>query len=57
MLMLLGRYYNAAVRDLNTKIAQIPWNVIASVFGFQTREFFQLTDDVERAVPHVSFKS
>ena len=49
------RYYNAVVRDLNTKIAQVPWNLVAGVFGFRSREFFQLTDDAERAVPSVKF--
>lgn len=49
------RYYNAAVRDLNTRIAQIPWNLIASSFDFQAREFFQLADESERAAPAVRF--
>lgn len=49
------RYYNAVVRDLNTKIAQVPWNILASTFGFASREFFQLTDENERAVPSVTF--
>lgn len=49
------RYYNAAVRDLNTKIGQIPWNLIASTFGFTSREFFQIADETERAVPQVKF--
>ena len=51
------RYYNAAVRDFNTKIAQIPWNLIASSFGFQAREFFQLTDEAQREAPSVKFTS
>lgn len=49
------RYYNAAVRDLNTRIAQIPWNLIASWFSFQPREFFQLEDETQRAAPAVRF--
>jgi len=47
------RYYNAVVRDLNTKIAQFPSNLIAGPFGFRPREFFGITDDAERAVPTV----
>ena len=31
------RYYNAVVRDLNTRIAQFPANLIAGLFGFQPR--------------------
>jgi LemA protein len=49
------RYYNAVVRDFNTKIAQVPWNLIAAAFGFRPREFFQIADDAERAVPSVKF--
>jgi LemA protein len=48
------RYYNAVVRDLNTKVLQFPSNVIARAFGFREREFFEI-DDAERAVPRVSF--
>lgn len=48
------RYYNAVVRDLNTKIQQFPSNLIARTFGFREREFFEI-DDGERAVPRVSF--
>ncbi|HSJ32623.1 MAG TPA: LemA family protein [Longimicrobiales bacterium] len=48
------RYYNAVVRDLNTKIQQFPSNLIARTFGFQEREFFEISD-AESAVPRVSF--
>jgi LemA protein len=51
------RYYNAVVRDFNTKIAQVPWNLIAGSFGFTAREFFQIADESERAVPSVKFNS
>ena len=36
------RYYNAVVRDLNTKIQSFPTNLIAGMFGFQTRQFFEV---------------
>jgi LemA protein len=48
------RYYNAVVRDLNTRIQQFPSNVIAGMFGFKTREFFEVPE-TERAVPQVKF--
>jgi LemA protein len=35
------RYYNAVVRDLNTKIQSFPTNIIAGMFGFQQRQFFE----------------
>jgi len=48
------RYYNAVVRDLNTKILQFPSNLIARTFAFREREFFEM-DAAERSVPKVSF--
>ena len=48
------RYYNAVVRDLNTKILQFPSNLIARAFGFREREFFEIGEG-ESAVPRVSF--
>jgi LemA protein len=47
------RYYNAVVRDLNTRIAQFPANLVAGPFGFRPREFFGLTDDSEQTTPSV----
>src|SRR5579871_4066888 len=38
------RYYNAVVRDLNTKIQSFPTNIIAGMFGFTQRQFFETTD-------------
>jgi LemA protein len=49
------RYYNAVVRDLNTRIAQFPGNLVAGAFGFTPREFFELTTEAEREAPKVSF--
>jgi LemA protein len=48
------RYYNAVVRDLNTRIQQFPSNIVAGMFGFKTREFFEIPD-TEKAVPQVKF--
>jgi LemA protein len=36
------RYYNAVIRDLNTKIQSFPTNILAGMFGFQTRQFFEV---------------
>lgn len=49
------RYYNAVVRDLNTRIVQFPSNLIAGWFAFHSREFFELTAAAEREAPRVSF--
>ena len=47
------RYYNAVVRDLNTRVAQFPTNVVAGVFGIRPAEFFGLDDAAESAAPPV----
>jgi len=49
------RYYNAVVRDFNTKIAQFPSNILAGIFNFKPREFFEISAPAEREVPKVSF--
>ena len=49
------RYYNAVVRDLNTKVAQFPTNLIAGPFGFRPREFFGLADASEASAPGIEF--
>jgi LemA protein len=51
------RYYNAVVRDLNTKIQQFPTNIFANMLGFKTREFFEVSAPAEREAPKVSFSS
>ena len=38
------RFYNGGVRDLNTKIQTFPSNMIAGMFGFKNREFFEVED-------------
>ena len=48
------RYYNAVVRDLNTKIQQFPSNIVAGMFRFANREFFEIPD-ADREVPKVKF--
>jgi len=48
------RYYNAVVRDLNTRIQQFPSNLVALSFGFRQREFFEAGEE-ERSVPQVKF--
>jgi LemA protein len=38
------RFYNGGVRDLNTKIQQFPAVIVASMFGFKSKEFFEVED-------------
>ena len=47
-------YYNAVVRDYNTKTQTVPTNLIARSFGFEKKEFFEIEED-EKAAPRVQF--
>src|SRR6266705_1507114 len=49
------RYYNAVVRDLNTRIQVFPANILAGMFGFQPRQFFELQSADERQNVAVKF--
>jgi LemA protein len=49
------RFYNGNVRDLNTKIEMFPYNVIARMFKFVKREFFELQDGAEKEPVAVKF--
>ena len=53
-LQMARRYYNGAVRNQNVLVQSFPNNVLAGMFGFGPREFFQLSDDSEREAPQVS---
>ena len=43
------RFYNSVVRDFNTKIEQVPTNIIANMFDFKAREFFELGEGEDAA--------
>jgi LemA protein len=47
------RFYNTVVRDLNTKIESFPYNLMAKTFNFKEREYFEIGEEEERAVPKV----
>ncbi len=49
------RYYNAVVRDYNTKLQSFPTNLIAGSFGFQAKQFFDVGAPAEREAPAVKF--
>ncbi len=49
------RYYNAVVRDYNTKLQVIPDSLVASAAGFKPKEFFQPESAEERRNVKVSF--
>lgn len=49
------RFYNGMVRDLNTLIETFPANIVANMFKFQKREFFEIENEEERENVKVSF--
>jgi LemA protein len=49
------RYYNGSARDLNIKVESFPSNLIAGPFGFSKRDYFEITNEADRAVPAVKF--
>lgn len=46
------RFYNGAVRQLNTKVESVPSNFVAGPFGFRQRDYFEITE-ADYAVPSV----
>jgi LemA protein len=41
------RFYNGTVQNFNTKVESVPSNIIAGIFKFNMREFFNLEDAPE----------
>ena len=50
------RFYNSVVIDLQNALEQFPGNVVGGMFGFKTREFFQLDAGEEAARQPVKVK-
>lgn len=48
------RFYNANVRDLNTRTEVFPSNVVAALFGFRKEEFFEIENVAFREPPPVN---
>jgi LemA protein len=47
------RFYNANVRDLNTRVQVFPSSLIAGIFGFAPEQFFEIEDAHVRLPPSV----
>jgi LemA protein len=48
------RYYNATVRDLNTKVETVPSNIVAGIFNVSRAEYFEAVGE-QREAPRVDF--
>jgi LemA protein len=51
------RFYNNNVRDYNQRVQSVPTNVIAGLFHFETREYFEVDEAVVSTPPTVGFDS
>lgn len=49
------RFYNGNVRAYNTRVRTFPSNIVAALFRFRLREFFEIHDQAVRAAPGVGF--
>jgi LemA protein len=49
------RYYNATVRELNTKVETIPTNFIAGIANIERADYFEEENEAVRSAPTVSF--
>ena len=49
------RFYNGNVRALNTRVEAFPSSIIASTFGFEKAEYFEVEDEAVRSAPTVDF--
>jgi LemA protein len=49
------RFYNANVRQYNTKIETVPTNIIAGMFHFVRAEYFEAEEPEVREAPTVNF--
>ena len=47
------RFYNGAVREMNTFVASFPVNLFAGAFGFSKRDYFEI-ETADRAAPTLS---
>ena len=49
------RFYNANVRDYNTKLETVPSNIIAGFAKFEKATYFEVNDAMVRQAPSVNF--
>ena len=49
------KYYNAVVKEFNTKAETFPSNLIAGIFHFDRRKLFEVNEEAEREAVSVHF--
>ena len=55
-LQMARRYYNGTVRNQNVLVQSFPSNLIANLFDFSQRQYFEVADDADRATPAVNLQ-
>lgn len=54
-IMASRRFYNANVRDFNTKLQVFPTNLIGNMLGFKAEKFFEVGSEAEKQPVAVKF--
>ena len=54
-LQMARRYYNGTARNQNVLVQSFPGNLVAGLFGFGQRQYFEASD-ADRAVPQVALQ-
>lgn len=49
------RYYNGVVRDYNNMVQKFPSNLVAKMFNFTVKPYFELSSEQEAINPQVKF--
>ena len=49
------QYYNDTVQSMNNRVQMFPTNIVANMFHFEEKEFFEVEDATVREVPKVKF--
>lgn len=49
------RFYNNNVKELNIRIEKFPSNIVASLFGFEQKELFEVESLSEKKTPELQF--
>jgi LemA protein len=49
------QHYNDCVMVYNTRTETVPSNIMAGMFGFRPRDFFELEEEAQREAPKVDF--
>ena len=55
-LQMARRYYNGTVRNQNVLVQSFPSNLIANLFDFSQRQYFEVPNEADRAPPAVNLQ-